>query len=403
MKQNKKVIIASAIVLVLLLGIGTVCLVNHNKDKEVANTESEEILASAEIDVSDVDLEVKEPEETESPKETPEPTEAPKETEAPAVEETSKPVVTETTEAKTLEETPTPTASEPPKTVPANADAYVPYDAGKTYTVDSANTTVQVTVPARYELPYIVNGIDIRSGDTDGDGVNDNHQNTWYGGATFTASNGVTIRIADGFKIIPGDGNIYSIFYDRTENCEPGSDWDKACNEYMGTSKTYEVSASNLPAVATVSSKQTVIDDTNSSFVAYKQAFDPLWAYQNTGSATALSCLQPYDGNQDGVVDGIGLLDTSGGATYIWTMDYDAANGYWKFTIKGNYTELIWNSILNSLRMITPDADAVYNEIYQAFYYGDTLLVQNYEQWVTVGSTQLYATGETGRTYIYIK
>lgn len=277
----------------------------------------------------------------------------------------------EAAEIKTLEETPTPIASEPPKTVPANADAYVPFDAGKTYTVDSANTTLQVTVPARYELPYIVNGIDIRSGDTDGDGVNDVHQNTWYAGQTWTASNGVTIRIADGFKIVPGNGNIYSIFYDRTENCEPGSDWDKACNEYMGTSNRYEVSTSNLPAVATVSSKQTTIDITNSSFVAYKQAFDPLWGYQNKLTPDSLfSQLQPYDSNQDGVVDGIGLLDTLATPSYMWTMDYDASNGYWKLTIKGNYTELIWNSILNSLRMITPDADAIYNAIYQDCYYG---------------------------------
>ena len=258
--------------------------------------------------------------------------------------------------------------------------------------MNCANTTLQVTVPARYELPYIVNGIDIRSGDTDGDEINDVHQNTWYAGQTWTASNGVTIRIADGFKIVPGQGNIYSIFYDRTENCEPGSDWDKACNEYMGVSSTNEVSASDLPAVATVSSKQTTFDDSNSSFVAYKQAFDPLWAYQNTGSASALSCLQPYDRNQDGVVDGNGLLDTSGVAAYMWTMDYDAANGYWKLTLKGNSTELIWNSILNSLRMITPDADAVYNEIYYSYYNGDDSLVVNYNNWVDVGSTQVKAT-----------
>lgn len=270
--------------------------------------------------------------------------------------------------------------------------------------MNCANTTLQVTVPARYELPYIVNGIDIRSGDTDGDGINDVHQNTWYAGQTWTASNGVTIRIADGFKIVPGQGNIYSIFYDRTENCEPGSDWDKACNEYMGVSSTNEVSASDLPAVATVSSKQTTFDDSNSSFVAYKQAFDPLWAYQNTGSASALSCLQPYDRNQDGVVDGIGLLDTSGVAAYMWTMDYDAANGYWKFTIKGNYTELIWNSILNSLRMITPDADAVYSTIYNDFYNGVPEL-GTHDTYMQVGSTAIAwsSSSGNGRTIYLIK
>ena len=66
----------------------------------------------------------------------------------------------------------------------------------------------------------------------------------------------------------------------------------------------------------------------------------------------------------------------------------------WKLTIKANYTELIWNSIHNSIRMITPDADAVYNAIYQDYYYGYSgLECENYEisNWITLGSTELRA------------
>ena len=169
-------------------------------------------------------------------------------------------------------------------------------------------------------------------------------------------------------------------------------------------SNRYEVSASNLPAVATVSSKQTTIDDTNSSFVAYKQVFDPLWGYQNNGNYDSLAELQPYDGNQDGVIDGIGLLDTLATPSYIWTMDYDAANGYWKLTLKGNSTELIWNSILNSLRMITPDADAIYNAIYQDFYYGVPEL-GTYDTYMQIGSTAIAwsSSSGNGRTIYFIK
>lgn len=67
----------------------------------------------------------------------------------------------------------------------------------------------------------------------------------------------------------------------------------------------------------------------------------------------------------------------------------------WKLTIKANYTELIWNSIHNSIRMITPDADAVYNAIYQDYYYYGYagLECENYEisNWITLGSTELRA------------
>ena len=40
-----------------------------------------------------------------------------------------------------------------------------------------------------------------------------------------------------------------------------------------------------------------------------------------------------------------------------------------KKVLKSNMTELEWNSIRNSLRMITPDGETVYNEIYYQFYY----------------------------------
>ena len=58
-------------------------------------------------------------------------------------------------------------------------------------------------------LPYIVNGIDIRDSDYNGDGVNDNNGNTWYEGQTWTASNGVVLRIADAYEVQPGQLNSY--------------------------------------------------------------------------------------------------------------------------------------------------------------------------------------------------
>ena len=73
---------------------------------------------------------------------------------------------------------------------------------------------------------------------------------------------------------------------------------------------------------------------------------------------------------------------------YIWEMHYDSANGYWKLILKSNMTELEWNSIRNSLRMITPDGETVYNEIYYQFYY-DSDTFPDYDMWVMLGNTEV--------------
>ena len=121
-----------------------------------------------------------------------------------------------------------------------------------------------------------------------------------------------------------------------------------------------------------MSSKQTTINDTDPSYLAYKAAFDPVWQKLNTGVYVegGLSMLQTYDKGHDGSIDGIGLIDSLGSLSYMWFMEYDYINGCWKLEISGNYTTLVWNSIHNSIRMITPDADAVYNAIYELYYYG---------------------------------
>ena len=85
------------------------------------------------------------------------------------------------------------------------------------------------------QVPYIVNGIDIRNGDNDGDGISDNHQNTWYEGRTWTSSSGITIRVADGFEINPGNMSPYSVFTDGTEDIRPRSPYADDCREpYRG-------------------------------------------------------------------------------------------------------------------------------------------------------------------------
>lgn len=252
---------------------------------------------------------------------------------------------------------------------------------------------------------YIVNGIDIRSGDYNGDGINDNNGHTWYKGQTWTASNGVVLKIVDAYKVGPGQLNAYDcVFLDGTQNIEPTSDFMQAYNEYLGRLDKTSISPDGLPDVITVSSKQTTINDDDASYVAYKTAFDELWKQQN-GSEWAK--LAVADRDQDGILDKIYLLESASGSFgSMWTLEYDSDDNLWTLTLKSSVTALIWDSILNSMRMINPDADAIYNAIYQDCYHGYPgleLISSGTSNWVTIGNTQLRVTMSNGILYYDIK
>lgn len=331
---------------------------------------------------------------------------------AETIEETKEP---ESTVEPTVEATTEPTAEPTPEsieeeTVIEESATSTPETVIETPNSESKATDTSKSIPdtsnVNYELPYIVNGIDIRSGDNDGDGVTDNHGNTWYDGQVFTASNGIKVRIADGFDVNALVPHWDAIFVDGTENAEPGSPYMVAINEYLGTADKSAISPSDLPLVNTPSSMQTTFNKDDASFQAYKASFDPLWQIQNTGSVGGLSMLQAFDNNHDGVADGVGLLDAKASLGYMWQMNYDASNGYWRLELYSNYTALIWNSIHNSIRMITPDADAVYSAIYESCYNDyPGLVIEPYTtgNWVAIGNTEVRADGSTGALHYHIK
>lgn len=324
------------------------------------------------------------------------------ETESTDVTEETSVSVEETTEAESEEMTVEPAATEETTVEEMLTEAESTEMTEDSQTAAQTEANVPDTSNVNYVLPYIVNGRDIRNGDFDGDGVTDNHGNTWYQGQVFVGSNNVKVRIADGYDVKPMLPNPDAVFRDGTENIEPGSDWQIAVNEYLGRADINNVTGDNLPQVNTVSSKQTTINDTDPSYLAYKAAFDPVWQVQNKGTYVegGLSMLQTFDKGHDGTVDGIGLIDSMGSLNYMWTLEYDYINGCWKLEILGNYTELIWNSIHNSIRMITPDADAVYNAIYQDCY---NYYFESTDVFYPIGNTEVMVSIKNGTIYYYIR
>lgn len=148
-------------------------------------------------------------------------------------------------------------------------------------------------------------------------------RNSWERKATWTASNGVTIKINDAWADAIGGGGGAAIYYDGTEDLTPNSPFMQACNEYVygdeaflnGTDRWNPevVDVSKLPDIPCASSKQTSVPN-SSEFTAYKEAFDEMYGFQVSGKwgANPAYCLQNYG-------SGIGL--TADARRYLWTIE----------------------------------------------------------------------------------
>ena len=135
------------------------------------------------------------------------------------------------------------------------------------------------------------------------------------------------------------------------------------------------VDVSKLPDIPCASSKQTSIPN-SSDFTNYKTAFDEMYGFQVSGvwGANPAYCLQNYG-------SGIGLV--AGGSGYLFSIEQNSANNGWKVRLNTNPSELQWDAIHNTLRLLSPDGDAVYSAIYEQFYYGADW-IEAYDIWYTI-------------------
>ena len=236
-----------------------------------------------------------------------------------------------------------------------------------------------------------VNEYDADGGAIDAEYV-DADGNEWTMKRTWTASNGVVLKIKDEYSHWDFENNmaaraIYGasevIIFDG-QDLRPGSPFMDAVNEFQygtgaheGGAEKMKISPADLPLVATPATKQTSAPKTD-SWNAYVEAFNPLWKLQATGNANAIG------GNLSNYGTGIGLLGGNT-STYLWNLDW--IGDCWKLTIRTNPTELQWNSIRNSLRLVSPDGEALYNECYEQAY-GDNPTFPEYGMWVNIGGSQ---------------
>lgn len=228
--------------------------------------------------------------------------------------------------------------------------------------------------------------------------------NEWTQKRTWTASNGVVLKIKDEYA--HWDFNIATnrMAFDSSEiliiddlDLRPGTpdfdaivEFEYGTGAYQGGTEKMKISAADLPLVATPATKQTSAPKTD-SWNAYVAQFNPLWKYQATGSYESdLPQLQNYG-------TGIGLISGIGDG-YIFNLDW--IGDCWKLTITGALTELQWNSVRNSIRLVSPDGQQLYEEIYRQFY-EDNPTFPEYDMWVNIGGSQAMAADATVSDYIY--
>ena len=133
------------------------------------------------------------------------------------------------------------------------------------------------------------------------------------------------------------------------------------------------INVDNLPKVSTVSEKKDSFIVTD-EFQAYIDEWNLYHSFQATGfwETSLLHSVHFKD-------DFVGCI--AEGQGYLWKIERES--DYWKLTINTNPSELNWHGILNCLKMVSPDAQEIYDAIYNEFY-DDSGIPEN-DKWVDFG------------------
>ncbi|NLL80094.1 MAG: hypothetical protein GX234_09990 [Clostridiales bacterium] len=251
-------------------------------------------------------------------------------------------------------------------------------------------------------------------------GEPDLYQNTGWENVAWTASNGVTLYITDEWANIGrqdphrvGEGRLYYggganyIYYANmmySNRYEPNTpewwaakeleyDQDWCSHRVIARSGGFEIKP---PQVALVDHFQPEIS-VDETFKNYRDKMRFYTAYRASGH---FNVFPSYDGSlapslgvftlnaNEEAVQVTNRVFGEGGFTINLCRPPEAPEkfGYnYRLELWNNPDPLDWNILYNALRRITPDADAVYQEIYKQTY-SDNPTFQDYNQWVNIGN-----------------
>lgn len=181
--------------------------------------------------------------------------------------------------------------------------------------------------------------------------------------------------------------------------------------------KGYEEQVSKIPLVELTTTKLKSAEKTR-SWDLFQEIFNPIWLeerarvsdwYRKGGMGSPASylgseiCLMDFDDSQkvsltypmDAAMWQGSWVPPTFNLVYKYRESYSDdttfdPEGYWKLTLptKAKQTELSWYAVRNAFRLVTPDAEALYQELFNV-YYGKPSVFKKYGEWVTIGNSQV--------------
>lgn len=179
--------------------------------------------------------------------------------------------------------------------------------------------------------------------------------------------------------------------------------------------KGYEEQVSRIPLVELATTKLKSAERTP-SWDLFEEVFNPIWIEErlriHPGETEWSYCgseigLDDYDHDSQQVYlsssihAGINQLQEDPKFPPTFNLQYryyesfesDGTfdpEGYWKLTLPTyvNQTELSWYAIRNAFRLVTPDAEVLYQQLFNV-YYGKPNVFKRFGEWVTVGNSQV--------------
>lgn len=209
----------------------------------------------------------------------------------------------------------------------------------------------------------------------------------WWELTTYTASNGVVI------KILPVEqGSPFPILDGVGADTEPNSPYNNAIDEILGREieRASDYVSFDIP-ITSYKKGYIDIENVDKNLYNYKKEYDLIYRTQ-AGRDTSLTTY--YSFNMEIYRNSIQVIDVGGGS--LWTFDYNG--DYWQFRLNANVNELQWQAIRNVLRFLTPDAEQLYKVIREDWYYGSDV-IKEYNEWFAVGNSYIYQVDTTNLGY----
>ena len=205
----------------------------------------------------------------------------------------------------------------------------------------------------------------------------------WTQRQTWTASNGVTLKIKDALDLSNAQLPQSIVFVITDGDTHPDSSYSKALHEFCGKEYLEEV-PSELPNINNSSVKRTSFPNTDPVFLDYQSKVNQtLKDLNSTGG-----CFLGSDGLTVGVSDS---------TQKYWEFYY--SDSYWTVKIYRNMPVAIWNCLRDCLKFVSPDGQLLYDVIYTDFFEGSDY-IEDYDMWCPVGGSEIYQLDPEGLGYI---